>query len=167
MQFNGGAFFNTLFDQGLHFFCLDMIDQWSDKGIGFRRIAHFHQLHLGFQQTHKFRVNFAIHYHAVYRQADLPLMQEATKGRRRSGLIYIGISQHDHHVVATQFQNGFFHVLAGDPAHMLAGARGTGKRNQARDGVLDKGIAHLIQIGYHHVQYAGGQTGRGEGCHQY
>ncbi|MNJ40379.1 hypothetical protein D3C77_352750 [compost metagenome] len=88
-------------------------------------------------------------------------MQEFAKHRGAHRLFEVGIVQHHEGAVAAQFQSDVLEVLAaaGDTANASPHRGRTGKGNQRRQLMFDKGITDLATCTDHHTEHTRGQPG--------
>lgn len=100
----------------------------------------------------------AVHQHTPGRHADLTLVHVRTERDSRGSLVQIRVVQHDHRIVATQFQRDFLQMASGNFADAAAGGRGAGERNHRDIRRLHQCLANL-RIAVQHVQQSLRQTG--------
>jgi hypothetical protein len=85
-------------------------------------------------------------------------MCKAAEDRRVHGKVEVRIVQDQQCAVAAKFEDGFLQVAAGNSSDMTTHSFGSGERNDARNGMIDKRIANFANIRDDHVQQSLGNS---------
>src|SRR6202022_5004159 len=90
------------------------------------RVAHGQRFGLGDQPVHIVVVDRLVHQMPADDHAALALVEEAAVRQSVHPVVQVGVGEHDHRVVAAQFEMGAGEVACGELADGAAGLGGTG-----------------------------------------
>src|SRR4029077_6761902 len=86
-------------------------------------IAHLQPLGALHQAVDKFPVNALLHNHATRCRAALASSSEGSPESAFNGKVEVGVVEHDHWILAAQFQRAVLETLGCDPANDATNSR--------------------------------------------
>ena len=122
---------------------LAFVDGRAHLGALVDTVANFQPLGALDVALHKFRVDAFLHDDAAGRGAALAGGAEAAPDAAFDGKIEVGVVQHDHGILAAQFQRAMLEALGGGGANDAPDCGRTGQRDGADFGMLHQRSANL------------------------
>ena len=129
-------------------------------------VADFQFLGAVDEALDEFAIHAFLHDDAAGRSAALAGGAERSPERAFDGEIEVGVVEHDHGILAAEFQRAMLETLGGDAADDAAYSRRSGQRNGANVGMLGDRRSDFRAESGHDVDDALRQARVGEGANQ-
>ena len=120
----------------------------------FQTVAELDAFRIIGEARDEFLVGVLLHVEAAWRDADLAGVAVLERSDRVGGLLRVGIGEHHHGRMATQFHGRALHALGGERSKMLADRDRPGEGNLSYRILGEKMLGNLRRYAEHEIEHA-------------